>query len=92
MSTRIFVPGHQPGLLFVFYRLWDQNQSGKSVGVIQILKSVRNTELMMESNDCLFEGWNEQTCTTYIERWPDRSEAETHNVKAGVINDKPEGD
>ena len=31
-------------------------------------KSVRNTELMMESNDCLFEGWNEQTCTTHIER------------------------
>ena len=25
MSTRMFVPGHQPGLLFVFYRLWDQH-------------------------------------------------------------------
>ena len=30
-------------------------------------KSVRNTELMMECNDCLFEGWNEQTATTHIE-------------------------
>ena len=46
---------------------------------------------MMESNDCLFEGWNEQTCTTHIERWPD-GEVETHVVKAGHINDKPEGD
>ncbi len=51
-------------------------------------KSVRNTELMMETNDCLFEGWNEQTCTTHIERWPD-GEVETHVVKAGHINDKP---
>ena len=37
MSTRMFVPGHQPGLLLVFYHLWDQNQSGMSVGVIQSL-------------------------------------------------------
>ena len=37
MSTRMFVPGHQPGLFFVFYHLWDQNQSGMSVGVIQSL-------------------------------------------------------
>ncbi len=37
MSMRMFVPGHQPGLLFVLYRLWDQNQSGMSMGVIQSL-------------------------------------------------------
>ena len=55
-------------------------------------KSVRNTELMMECNDCLFEGWNEQTATTHIERWPDQSEVETHITRAGHINDKPEGD
>ena len=30
-------------------------------------KSVRNAELMMECNDCLFEGWNEQTATTHME-------------------------
>ena len=55
-------------------------------------KSVRNTELMMECNDCLFEGWNEQTATTHIERWPDQSEVETHITRAGHIIDKPEGD
>ena len=55
-------------------------------------KSVRSTELMMECNDCLFEGWNEQTATTHIERWPDKSEVETHIVQAGHINYKPEGD
>jgi hypothetical protein len=48
MSTRMFVPGHHPGLLLVFYHLWDQNheRGGNS-------KSVRNTELMMEYNYCL---------------------------------------
>ena len=35
MSMRMFVKGHPPGLLLVFYRLWDQIQSGMSVGVIQ---------------------------------------------------------
>ena len=35
MSMRMFVEGHPPGLLLVFYRLWDQIQSGMSVGVIQ---------------------------------------------------------
>jgi hypothetical protein len=39
-------------------------------------KAVRNTELMMECNDCLYEGWNEQTCTTHLERWLDKSEVE----------------
>ena len=47
---------------------------------------------MMECNDCLFEGRNEQTATTHIERWPDQSEVETHITRAGHINDKPEGD
>ena len=47
---------------------------------------------MMECNDCLFEGWNEQTATTHIERWPDKSEVETHIVQAGHINYKPEVD
>ena len=55
-------------------------------------KSVRNTEVMMECNDCLFEGWNEQTATTHLEVWPDKSEVETHIVRAAHINDKPEGD
>ena len=55
-------------------------------------KSVRNTELMMECNDCLFEGWNEKTATTHLEVWPDKSEVETHIVRAAHINDKPEGD
>ena len=55
-------------------------------------KSVRNTELMMECNDCLFEGWNEQTATTHLEVWPDKSEVETHIIQADHINDKPEGD
>ena len=40
---------------------------------------------MMECNDCLFEGWNEQTTTTHIERWPDKSEVEAHIVQAGNI-------
>ena len=30
--------------------------------------------------------------TPHIERWPDKSEVETHIVRAGHINDKPEGD
>ncbi len=55
-------------------------------------KSARNTELMMKSNDCLFEGWNEQTYTTHIERWPAKSEVETHIVRVGAINNKPKGD
>jgi hypothetical protein len=41
-------------------------------------KAVGNTELMMECNDCLFDGWNEQTDKTHIERWTDKSEVETH--------------
>ena len=64
--------------------LWDE-RGGNS-------NSVRNTELMMECNDCLFEGWNDQTCKTHIERWPDQSEVETHIVRIGHIQDKPEGD
>ncbi len=47
---------------------------------------------MIESNDCLFEGWSEQTCTTHLERWPDTSKVETRIIRAGQINDKPEGD
>ncbi len=35
-------------------------------------------ELMMERNDCLYEGWNGQKATTHIGRWPDQSEVETH--------------
>ena len=31
-------------------------------------KSVRDTEMMMECNDCLSEGWNDQTATTHIMR------------------------
>ena len=54
--------------------------------------AVRNTELMMECNDCLFEGWNEQTATTHIELWSDQSEVETHFVRVGHILDKQEGD
>ena len=49
--------------------MWD-HQGGNS-------SSVRNTELMMECNDCLFEGWNEQTAQTHFERWPDKSEVDT---------------
>ena len=55
-------------------------------------KAVRSTELMMECNDCLFEGWNEQTAKTHIERWADKSEVETHIVRFGHIQDKQEGD
>ena len=55
-------------------------------------KSIRATELMMEVNDCLFEGWNEYTKGTHCEEWPDGSSAETHIVRAGSIQDKPEGD
>ncbi len=47
--------------------------------------AVRNTEIMMECNDCLFEGWNEQTAKTHIEMWPDKSEVETHIVRIGHI-------
>jgi hypothetical protein len=54
--------------------------------------AVRNTELMMECNDCLFEGWNEQTVTTHIEMWSDQSEVEIHFVRVGHILDKLEGD
>ena len=49
--------------------MWD-HQGGNS-------SSVRNTKLMMECNDCLFEGWNEQTAQTHFERWPDKSEVDT---------------
>ena len=63
---------------------WDE-RGGNSM-------AVRNTELMMECNDCLFEGWNEQTAKTHIEMWPDKSEVETHIVRIGHILDKPEGD
>ncbi len=41
-------------------------------------KSVRSIELMMECNNCLYQGWNDQTATTHIERWLDKSEMETH--------------
>ena len=56
--------------------------------------SVRNTELMMECNDCLYEGWNAGTAATHwhIETWPDQSEVETHIVRVCHIQDKPEGD
>ena len=64
--------------------LWDE-RGGNS-------NSVRNVELMIECNDCLFEGWNDQTCKTHIERWPDQSDVETHIVRIGHIQDKPEGD
>jgi hypothetical protein len=47
---------------------------------------------MMECNDCLFEGWNQQTAKTHIEAWPDKSEVETHIVRIGHISDKPEED
>ena len=36
---------------------WDE-RGGNSM-------AVRNTELMMECNGCLLEGWNEQTANTY---------------------------
>ena len=55
-------------------------------------KAVRGVELMMECNDCLYEGWNEQTKTTHCERWADKLEVETHIVRIGHIQDKPEGD
>ena len=55
-------------------------------------KSIRSIEIMMEVNDCLYEGWNEYTRDTHCEEWPDGSSAETHIVRAGSINDKPEGD
>ena len=51
MSTGMFVPGHQPGLFFVFYHLWDQKSKWDEHGGNS--KSVRNTELMMEYTDCL---------------------------------------
>ena len=35
--------------------------------------SVRNTELMMECNNCLYEGWNVETSITRLETWPDQS-------------------
>ena len=54
--------------------------------------AVRGVELMMECNDCLYEGWNEQTKTTHCERWADKLEVETHIVRIGHIQDKPEGD
>ena len=40
-------------------------------------KSIRATELMMEVNDCLYEGWNEYTKDTHCEEWPDGSSAES---------------
>jgi hypothetical protein len=43
-------------------------------------KEVRSTVLMMEFNNCLFEGRNEQTANTHIERWADKSEVETQIV------------
>jgi hypothetical protein len=46
----------------------------------------------MECNNCMYEGWNEQTATTHIERWPDQSEMETHMARIGHIQDKQEGD
>jgi hypothetical protein len=55
-------------------------------------KVVRSTELMMDCNNCLYEGWNEQTKTTHLERWADKSEVETHIVRIGHIQDKQEGD
>ncbi len=56
------------------------------------MKSVRSTELIMECNDLLFEGCNEQTAITHHERWPDKSNVETDIVRARHINNKPEGD
>ena len=47
---------------------------------------------MKECNDCLYEGWNVETSTTHLETWPDQSEVETHIVRVGHIQDKPEGD
>ena len=55
-------------------------------------KAVRGVELMMECNNCLYEGWNEQTKTTHCERWADKLEVETHIVRIGHIQDKPEWD
>ena len=66
-----------------------ENYSSNTVGNSN---SVRNTELMMECNDCLYEGWNVETSTTHLETWPDQSEVGTHIVRVGHIQDKPEGD
>ena len=63
---------------------WDE-QGGNS-------NAVRNTELMMECNDCVYEGWNEQTATMHIGIWSDKSEVETYLVQIGHILDKQEGD
>ncbi len=49
-------------------------------------KDVRNTVLMMECNDCLYVGWNEQTCTTDLERLPQNSEVETLMVQRTQIS------
>ena len=35
MSTRMFEEGYPPGLLLVFYQLWEQIQGGMTVGAIQ---------------------------------------------------------
>ncbi len=43
---------------------WDERW-GNSKSV-----TVRSTELMVECKDCLFVGWNEQTVTAHLERWP----------------------
>ncbi len=53
MSTRMFVQGHQPGLLLVFYHLWDQNQleSGMSAEKDQKLRSLLSfAEVFAELN------------------------------------------
>ena len=47
-------------------------------------KAVRGVELMMECNDCLYEGWNEQTKTTRCERWADKLEVETHMFELAI--------
>jgi hypothetical protein len=72
------VQDHPPGCLLPFFLCLDQNLHEMLKGGNS--KEVRSTVLMMECNNCLFEGWNEQTANAHIERWADKSEVETQIV------------
>ena len=72
MSTRMFVEGHPPGLLLVFYRLWEQIQSGMSVGVIQSQWGALSW-WWNAMNACLKDGMSKQP---------------QHTLKDGLTNQK----
>ncbi len=71
MFTIKYSQDHPPGWKLPFFLYVDSGELEESMlnASDGNCKSVRNTELMIECKDCLFERWNDQTATTHIERW-----------------------